>query len=231
MNNLAIYKSRFMKSKVDSQTLNWRAIEEVVEDVSNKSLVNCLDLILSDDQLLEAAARRSHRHQLGFLKFVLLANDPTYCLRMHLWDDESINIEEDIHSHCAHFSSRIVFGAIQENSYELIPGDAYKCFLYSFEQSLGHCVAKENGTTGVVRSGSRVLTKGNIYRAESNSLHNISQVKLGTLTVSAWGVREREALVLKNRQAIPKDCLVSSGIDLEELRSKLSKIKNRIEDI
>jgi len=204
-----------------------RMILDVVEDASNEALLRYLDMLLADERLLTEVAKRSYRHQLGFKKLVLMVDTTGSSLRLHLWDRPSTALE-DIHSHCANFCSRVVFGCLAENSFELVPGDSHARFRYCFDAMAGHSVALKDGLTGVYLRESLILSTGNSYCKRASDLHNVSSVVKGTLTVSAWGPRDSEAIVLKSRDACPEDCAASSGMPLEEMLATLKNIKERL---
>lgn len=210
-----------------SGTSDWQAIKEVVQDVSDSALLRCVNSLLGNEDLLAEAARRSHRHQLGFFKFVLMVDEAGSCLRVHMWDSASTT-QEDIHSHCAHFRSRVVFGKLSENSFELVPGTSHARFRYRFDKNAGHSVAVADGLTGISLRDSRVLLAGDTYYKGSMELHNVSDVEPGTLTVSAWEMRLGEALVLKDVGACAEDCLAPVGMQAEQLRFALKYIKERV---
>lgn len=203
------------------------AADDVVSDESNGALLSCLDAIIGDDELLAAVARRSHRHQLGFLKYVLIADPSGRCLRMHYWDRVPDALE-DIHSHCASFRSRIVLGELTENSFGVRPGAEHSRFRYRFDENLGHSVAVAHGMSGMSLLESLVLQAGDEYTKAPNELHSVSNVRLGTLTVSAWEERHSDALVFKSPDAAPEDCVVPVGVPLEQLRAELLEIRKRI---
>jgi hypothetical protein len=206
----------------------WREITEVIQDTSNKALLRRIEFLLANENVLAEAARLSHRHQLGFFKYVLMADLSGRCLRVHLWDSSANSIHEDIHSHCAQFRSRVVFGQLSENTFELVPGTSYTRFRYRFDQSLGHSVAEPDGRTGITLKDSRVFYAGDTYDKDSTDLHNVIKVEPGTLTVSAWGLRQYEAIVLKMPGACPEDCVAHLGIPVAEFRVALHQIKERI---
>lgn len=208
-------------------TSDWQAIEDVVQDVTDLALLRCVNSLLGNEDLLAEVAHRSHRHQLGFFKYVLMVDEAGGCLRVHLWDSDS-TVQEDIHSHCARFQSRVVFGKLSENSFELVPGASHARFRYRFDTKAGHSVAVADGLTGVALRESRVLLAGDTYYKDMMELHNVSDAAPGTLTVSAWDIRQNEALVLKGLGACPEDCLAPVGISVEDLRSALHYIKERI---
>lgn len=198
-----------------------------VRDASNLALLRCLDLLLADERLLAEAARQSYRHQLGFSKFVLMADDAGRCLRLHIWDSP-FTVQEDIHSHCAHFHSRVVLGSLSENSFDMVAGDSHARFRYRFDAAAGHSVAVVDGFTGVCLHERRTLSRGDSYSKEASNLHSVSNAMQGTVTVSAWDVRHSEALVLKPRGARPEDCAASAGMPVEDLRLALFNVKERV---
>ncbi|MGP4959028.1 hypothetical protein [Pseudomonas helleri] len=206
---------------------DWDSFTEVVKDKSNLTLLKKLDLLLDDDNLLTEAAKHSYRHQLGFWKYVLMSNTVGGSLRLHLWDNSSY-LEEDIHSHCTDFYSRVITGQVTEKSFELTPGTSHKRFRYRFDNELGHSTAIADGATGVSVQSNRVLSAGMEYRKCAMDLHNISNVEPGTMTLSAWGSRNGDAIVLKKTGSDSKDCIAQVGINKYELRTALLSIKKRI---
>ena len=200
--------------------------DDVVSDASNRALLSCLEAILEDYELLTAVARRSHRHQLGFFKYVLIASS-SGSLRMHYWD-RAPDALEDIHSHCAHFRSRIVLGELTENLFGVTPGAKHSRFRYHFDENLRHSIAVADGMSGLNLLESRQLKAGDQYTKAPSELHSVSNVRPGTLTVSTWGERYSDALVFKSQGATSEDCVVPVGVPLTELRAELMEIKKRI---
>lgn len=205
-------------------------LSDVVHDVSNTALLRCFNLLLDDERLLREAARRSYRHQLGFCKFVLIADDAGRCLRLHVWDNP-LTVQEDIHSHCAHFHSRVVLGSLLENSFDLVVGDSHALFRYRFDASAGHSIAVTDGLTGICLRERRAFSRGDEYSKQASDLHSVSDAVQGTVTVSAWDLRRSEALVLKTRGARAEDCAASAGMPVDEFRVALCKVKDRLSSI
>lgn len=215
----------FLQGNQDSP---WTTMVEVMQDRSNAALLRQLDCLLSDKALLTEVASRSHRHQLGFVKIVLLTDDFGRSLRLHVWDLPSMQVE-DIHSHCASFSSRVISGGLSENSYELTPGNEYVQFRYSFDMAMGCSVARADGTANAALVQSRLMSSGNMYVKKANEMHNVTNVELGTITVSAWESRNTEALVLKSDAAASaKDCEIPVGMMEGELLEILLDVKERV---
>lgn len=206
----------------------WPTIREVVQDSSNSALIRYLDHLLGDPALTLAAAKRSHRHQLGFVKIVLAVDPAGPFLRLHFWDEES-EAKEDIHSHCADFTSRVIIGHLLENSYKLAEGTEYACFLYSFDAANQCSLAIPVGYTGAEVVARRVMTVGDVYVKKSNELHNVGNVAKGTVTVSVWTARHSEALVLKSdTAAAAQDCSAEIGMSEASLRQILLSVKQEI---
>lgn len=204
-----------------------QAILAIVRDSSNAALLQCLDDLLSDEMLLAEVAKRSYRHQLGFLKFSLVVNDYGCGVRLHHWDSPNLR-HEDIHSHCAHFQSRVVLGRLSENAYSLCDGQSHALFRYQFDELAGHSVAVACGSAGALLREQRTLTIGDSYRKRASDLHNVSDAEHGTVTVSAWGRRRCEALVLKPLGARAEDCAASSGMPVPSVQMVLQDIRRRL---
>jgi hypothetical protein len=186
-----------------------------------------LEKLLSNKCSIAKMAKISHRHQLGFLKIIIQVKDTSEYLRLHVWDRLS-QVQEDIHSHCAPFQSRVIFGSLTENSYRLSSGNSYAVFRYRFDIDAGHAIAIKNGMTDVDGIETKVLQAGDIYTKHPNELHNVCDPTAGTITVSAWGPRSREALVLKRPDALAEDCIADIGISADELLLILRNILERL---
>lgn len=204
----------------------WEAVRGVVHDSSDRALLGYLEYLLGNEEELALAAKRSHRHQLGFMKYVLFSDQAGRTLRLHVWDRKNVT-PEDIHSHRVDFFSRIVQGRLVENSFSIIPGHSHARFLY--QTHVGEsCSAESNGRVSIQKTGTRTLVTGDIYLSPTTSLHNISDFDIGTTTISFWGIPEAAATVLKKGSASARDCLVEQGISIQQLRKALQSTKSRI---
>lgn len=207
--------------------LDWETAQSVVRDSSNDALMLCLDWLLENEQHLTHAAARSHRHQLGFMKYVLFQDPFGRSLRLHSWD-YALSNNEDIHSHRVNFCSRIVSGRLTENRYDVLPGDEYSLFRYRTIAGNHSCNATADGRISAKIKSTKIMQKNEVYYSERTELHNISDVEIGTITISAWGVPNEEAIVLKEGDANANDCLASIGISPDQMREALKQIKTRI---
>jgi len=201
--------------------------EKIVDDRSNSFLIDHLNSILENENLINECARLSYKHQLGFTKYTIIPSSTKSSLRIHLWHTAS-NIPEDIHSHCAQFKSRIISGELVENSFRLTPGDEFSCFRYTFNKKTEQSSAIFFKNTNIVKYRSRRLKAGDIYTKKPGELHNFTTVTEGTLTISIWGEKKHEALVLKDIGACAKDCLAPTGISKEDFRQAIVNIKSRL---
>ncbi len=197
---------------------------DVVQDTSNLALLNVIDRLLLHRPSLTESAKLSYRHQLGFIKIVLASANTGSCIRMHLWDRKVV-ADEDIHSHCTSFTSRIVLGGFVEKTYELTEGLSHARFKYR----QGH--AASDGMTGVKLIKSKIMSSGTIYQRQPAELHSISDILKGTLTVSAWMPRNEDALVLKSEcNSSAEDCTAATGISEQKLYFLLKLIKDRLSE-
>ena len=202
-------------------------MEAVVRDTSNDLLLAYLDQILQEPLRLLETARMSYRHQLGFMKLTLSHDARGGALRLHIWDG-SATVIEDIHSHCADFTSRIVSGGLEERQYELIPGESFARFRYSFDSQAGHALSHADGLTNVIQTQVSPLLAGAIYHRHSQELHTVASTLANTITVSAWSARAAEAVVIKPIGALAEDCGVIAGIPPEHARCLLKSIRGRL---
>jgi hypothetical protein len=202
-------------------------MEAVVRDSSNSLLLACLEQILHEPQRLLETACGSYRHQLGFVKIALNNDASGKALRLHLWDQSAV-VTEDIHSHCADFMSRVVSGGLEEHRYELTPGKAFTRFRYHFDADAGHALAHADGFTDVLQTSVTPLLAGTIYGRRSHELHTVANIQDSTMTVSAWGVRASEAVVIKPIGARAEDCGAIAGMPLEDVKNLLMYICRRL---
>ena len=210
-----------------SSCANDSRASQIVQDISNRKLHDHLKIILSDECILRDVAGRSYRHQLGFVKLVLHSDHGDPSLRLHVWDKDSSK-EEDIHSHCAEFVSRVVFGRLDEITYTLDKGNDFVCFGYHFDSISGCSVAVQKGLASVSVHRSRTVSEGDAYHVSICELHKVTNVLPGTVTISAWGPRNSEAVVLKTIDAQASDCTATAGMPLSYIRKVLEEIVERL---
>lgn len=222
-----------MVTKTGPASTNWHVEfskmqhSEVLALPTRWQLLALLDELQQDERALSQAASLSYRHQLGFEKYVLVTQPSGACLRMHYWSGVSI-AEEDIHSHCADFRSLLLLGQLTEQKFSMIAGDTHSAFRYRFDAVRGESEISVDGVTAIQESQARTLMAGDSYTNSAESLHRVSAVKPGTVTVSSWGPRLHDAVVLKPSNQPADPCCARAGMNVEILRARLQEIRQRI---
>ena len=207
------------------------AAEAAVRDRSNASLIAVLRRVLDDPIARRMAAARSHRHQLGFEKYVLDVDRKGRSLRLHSWDAAASEVREDVHSHCAGFTSRIVTGSFVERQFVVEAGDELSVFRYQAGVD-GRQAATHTGSCRLRQIGdSTVRRPGDIYTRRANDLHHVYDAEPGTLSISVWEPRLANALVMKDRNATASDCLAPAGMRETELSERLISIEQRLTEL
>lgn len=196
---------------------------------SNVELAGLLGELIKDEKSIIDIANNSYRHQLGFEKYVLRIFSSGATLRLHHWDRLMVS-EEDIHSHCAKFFSRLCLGEMKQQAYELISGASHACFGYQFNSRTGKSEARAVGDTCVVPGTIRSLRAGDSYILQAAELHRVTSVAVGTVTISYWEPRLQEAVVLKHAGEHAKPCCARAGMEVLSVRQQLQKIKYRLEE-
>ncbi len=191
------------------------------------NLIRRLESIIEDDLLLKDVAKRSYRHQLGFSKYVLAIGTDGSALRMHHWD-MSDSTEEDIHSHCADFTSTVWLGGFEEETFTLTRGETHALYSYIFNDKTQRSEALRLKLSAVEKVSERKILAGEMYSVRSFSLHRVNSVRPGTLTVSLWKPRSHSALVLKPKAVLAGPCCSIAGMDVFDLKTKLEFIRGRL---
>lgn len=203
------------------------AVSEVQADKSNKLLAQILEHAEKDEVEFNNILSRSYRHQLGFVKITLMDDGVNGCLRLHVWDEVSRR-KEDIHSHCAKFTSRVLNGVLIENLFSLKEGATHSLFQYLRNEQAQRFDISFVGITEPLKEDSRKIEAGQIYERNAGQIHNVEYAAPGTITLSAWGQRKKSALVLKDIGAVPDDCSMVYPIGKNELRSLLKYCISRL---
>lgn len=186
-------------------------------------LKKLLNFIVLNQELTRNIASNSYKHQLGFDKFTLHTFTDGSSLRLHFWNN-SIDMKEDIHSHCSDFKSIILNGGLKNNIYELTNGTDRKVFNYSLDKQTETMIAGHIGDSGYKIIDSTFLNTSNFYTQASHFLHNISHIQQNTITISLWEKRESSALVLKEQGSSAEDCNCSNSFSESEMKHKFNLI-------
>lgn len=203
----------------------------LVAPISQCEVRSLLNKILHNEHLLESTARHSYVHQLGFEKYVLAQSEDGCCLRLHYWPEEGFqNATEDIHSHCANFVSSILRGTLTHRVYELKPGSSHSVYSYQFDSDSNCSSAHRSGFTSATPMQDFAYKPGETYVIEAEILHQVTNVEPGTITVSAWGPRRTNAIVIKPAPASTGPCNCNAGLPVGEVRDRLKKIMELIKN-
>lgn len=183
-----------------------------------------LSLTLSNEKQLSQVAARSYVHQLGFEKYVLLESPDGSAVRLHFWPRDTSLAEEDVHSHCASFSSTVVLGRLTSQLYELKPGETHIAYTYRFDRLLGKSEVSGGQPIALAMAAETTFNAGSNYELNHKAMHRVIGVAAGTATVSVWAQRCADAVVVKCLSSRPEDCVRQAGTPLHEVRERLSQI-------
>tara|TARA_R110000764_G_scaffold125815_1_gene213289 strand:- start:2100 stop:2723 length:624 start_codon:yes stop_codon:yes gene_type:complete len=198
-------------------------ILKVSQRVDVKNLINEVAL---DAKKAGLVADRAYRHQLGFIKIMLGGLSDGQTLRLHYWDQDICNVQEDIHSHRESFISEVLSGCFEESIYALKNGDKFRKFIYSADQNGECCEATFDGLYNVELTSQEKLRSGDLYARSKESLHRVSKVEKGTVTLSIWDGNSSTATVLKDINGCVESCNLVSPVSAFEVFKIISKIKD-----
>ncbi|UOP05016.1 hypothetical protein [Conchiformibius kuhniae] len=137
--------------------------------------------ILPSSSLLNALAARSYFHGNGFLKIVLLEHR-CYKLRLHIWFPNAI-CEENIHNHCWHFASHILYGALKTELWQDVKHDTpcphavqmFDEYRYLAKTPNSPPTIKNLGQTQLFKQQDITHHAGESYTMPCNQLHRINK--------------------------------------------------------
>ena len=193
-------------------------------------LVSALEEILNSPKLLSQVAADSYIHQLKFEKYVVIKSMSGKWLRIHHWPICIENDYQDIHSHCASFASRLLTGALSHKHYRRRPGARFTEYRYSFDELTGIGESLYHGKTDLMSSDGDNLCAGDVYYVDATLLHQVSRAEAGTITVSLWDKRMKEAEVFKPAFNLIPLRSAKSGLDMQTLTAGLSNIVQKLKE-
>ncbi len=126
--------------------------------------------LLNNDDLLAQIASQSYLHNNGFYK-LLLAENETFCIRLHIWMPGSVAYET-LHSHCWHMASTVIHGSLQSEVWESSVSPSaqfYDEYLYENKESEPRYLGKTR--VAPVKISNR--TAGEAYTLQPHVLHRI----------------------------------------------------------
>lgn len=192
-------------------------------------VIEALADVIASEALLSAIAADSYIHQLEFEKYVIgKVSANGLWLRLHHWPSSVVESRQDIHSHCASFASRVLNGSLRHAHYRKIPGDGYSEYQYRFDESTGVGGSVLSGYTGLEKYSFDEHHAGSVYCVDENLLHQVVAIDEGTITLSLWARRAKDAIVLRPNGPDATNASAKAGIAVPLLRSKLDTIIKRL---
>jgi len=202
---------------------------EFLESYDPGKVTTLLSEILQDDAMLAGVASNSYVHQLGFKKFIIAQEEESELwLRLHYWPCAFEGNDEDIHDHCAPFVSRVLTGGLQHRFYEEQSGNDFSKFEYCFDNKtqLGASVFK--GSTSLTLTGTSMTSAGRTYLMEDHQLHQVCTAIAGTVTISIWGPRKKNARVIRSSNLSCRTEARRSGISAAKARNDIQNIISKL---
>jgi hypothetical protein len=142
---------------------------------SDEGLAQLLGLLLTDEAALAAIQRHSYYHHNGFRKLVLLQN-ASFKLRLHLWEARREQHHENIHDHRWNFASCLLAGSFQTVIWEEAsdgPATRLDC-TYTPGGEDGAYGVRENGLVQLRPQATHTLRAGDLYYLPASTLHQVT---------------------------------------------------------
>jgi hypothetical protein len=192
--------------------------------------------VLSDEAALINLTAHSVWHPNGFLKVVVAQGGDGERVRLHVWPRSEASSEgEDIHDHYWTFSSVVVQGRLEIDSYEITDGRRGLPFrvkeLPGFHRDIrvGETYDVEDlGVTFLCRKSRTRVGEGEVYSMASCEIHRVKKVGGGitaTLMLQGPPAKARTRVFLKaphcNKNQIGKPQRAASRSDVSDLLLQL----------
>lgn len=174
-------------------------------------LKKLIKTIIYNDIRLQQVSSNSYIHQLGFEKYTLYSSPFGKNIRLHFWPEPNV-FKDDIHSHCASFTSVILNGYIKQRTFELTNDIDQKKYSYYFDPITNLTKAKLIGNAGYKIQKVTKLLKKEYYYQNFNILHQVFETDKNTLTISIWDKKEHPAVVLKELTSEAQDCTYTTKL-------------------
>lgn len=206
--------------------------EQKVREFANNKLLSLLHWLLynPDSEQAERVAQCSYIHGNGFAKIVLGQGRDGSKLRLHFWK-EGFSAEENAHCHRWGFSSLILFGEINSESFiESTSESATSVGCYLYEKSQQTAAISKLGNISISSTGNTIRTSGDYYDMLQGQLHRISGTNgkpTATLLLQCPPTKSWNTLLTdnpeKNISLNPRRFMVS---DLQRLLAQLVTLMN-----
>ncbi|MET8039595.1 hypothetical protein ABZU25_01875 [Micromonospora sp. NPDC005215] len=186
--------------------------------------------LTDDDRRTSAVAARSHRHPLGFDKFILATFGELGQLRMHVWWPEQVRKREHVHNHRFHFASAVVIGQLACHYYRAADGG--QRLLQFRESSRSEDSAWRFEAVGFETVSETLtvhLTAGSSYSMSEDLLHRVNATSTTTVTLMLQGRSSRDwSSVLVGAEGQLPERLERRCFEPDELRCKLATLGHHL---
>ena len=176
------------------------------------------------------AAITVQRHPLGFRVARLMSEDSS-SLRLHIWPASSQTAQRgyEIHDHIFGFRSHVLFGMLEQTTYDVFSSDSPQYSLYNVSYDrLGSILCKSNDVSASVRER-RLLRAGETYDLAAGIFHRLdlgeSSAAATLLLTTEAGGAPRSLGPLDGPDLLHFDRTSYAGTVTEELTSNFSAVK------
>jgi hypothetical protein len=164
------------------------------------------------------------RHPLGF-RVARLMSEGSSSLRLHVWpaSAQSVQLGYEIHDHVFHFTSHVLFGALEQSVYNVSASKHPQYSLYDVEyDGLGSVLIKSKDGASAALSEHKILRAGETYHLGAGIFHRLDLVSPACaatllLTTQAMGA-PRSLGPLNGPERIRFDRSSYAGTLLDELK-------------
>lgn len=204
-------------------------------------LLSLVDDVLRDQGKFDEVLARSYVHNNGFHKIVLHQSGQGHKLRLHVFDVESLCVEEGVHNHRWSFASTVILGTLRQD----VLADADECaqaedgveveevhqeYVYDTDGTRpGQVCTRSIGRKVLRVIDSPTYSAGTTYFMDTDTLHRIIDRS------SAGGAGLTATLVITNPPS-RKTCRLFNNTPIptprtyapQELRSVLAQVRDRL---
>ncbi|GCE22241.1 hypothetical protein [Dictyobacter kobayashii] len=189
---------------------------------TREMILSMLKSLITDEEQLRRVASMSYPHRNGFDRIVLIkSSHPEYKLRLHIWwPQHSHPIVETIHNHAWNFSSSVLTGAFQFQSY-IQDKDGDEMYHYSIgSDSIMKFVAK----TKLICVYDAMICAGCSYSFQHTIPHRVINVPdLMTSTLILQTSNQKISSDVFIEQPFEQEVMAVSKFTRDELQLKLKQ--------
>lgn len=183
--------------------------------------------VMRDSVRAEQLAQSSHRHALGFDKFVLAVFGELGQLRMHVWWPDQERLPEHIHNHRFQFSSVVVSGRLRTRYYRTAERGVRHLHLRECSQ-LGDTEWRfqHRGVLTVAETLTADLAAGSCYSMPADLWHRVEAGATATVTLMLQrrSVRNWSSVLIGSTEQVPTR-LPRRPFTPPELRQRLGALR------